>query len=70
MNVLGLKKLTDMELYEQRDCIMRQQYMDPIEYFPQKIDQLLIALNRVCGFFDTKFELDFFASDLYQSTNQ
>ena len=26
---------------------MRPQYFDPIEHFPDKIDQLLDALNRV-----------------------
>jgi hypothetical protein len=26
---------------------MRSKYIDPIEYFPDKIDQLLEALNRV-----------------------
>jgi hypothetical protein len=27
---------------------MRSEYFDPIEHFPEKIDQLLNALNRVC----------------------
>jgi hypothetical protein len=26
---------------------MRSQYFDPIEHFPDKIDQLLDAINRV-----------------------
>lgn len=69
-DVLGLKKLTDMELYEQRDCLMRQQYVNSIEYFPQKIDQLLVALNQVCSFFVWGFRLDIFASDLSPSTKR
>ena len=28
---------------------MRSQYFDPIEHFPERIDQLLDALNRVCS---------------------
>jgi hypothetical protein len=27
---------------------MRSRYIDPIENFPNQIDQLLEALNRVC----------------------
>ena len=30
---------------------MRSQYFHPIENFPDKIDQLLDALNRVCFIF-------------------
>ncbi len=35
-------------MYEERDALMRSEYFDPIERFPDKIDQLLDALNRVC----------------------
>jgi hypothetical protein len=42
-----LKKLNELEILEARDVQMRLQYMDPIENFPNKIDQLLDALNRV-----------------------
>jgi hypothetical protein len=31
---------------------MRSEYHDPIEIFPEKIDQLLEALNRVRSSFD------------------
>jgi hypothetical protein len=31
---------------------MRSEYHDPIERFPEKIDQLLEALNRVRSLFD------------------
>ncbi len=34
-------------MIEERDEEMRNQYYDPIEHFPDKIDQLLDALNRV-----------------------
>jgi hypothetical protein len=27
---------------------MRSKYFDPIEHFPEKMDQLLDAINRVC----------------------
>jgi hypothetical protein len=47
--ILGLKKATEEEIQEQRDVIMRSQYFDPIERFPERIDQLLDALNRVCS---------------------
>ncbi|CAF4224191.1 unnamed protein product [Adineta steineri] len=33
--------------YEERDQQMRDQYYDPIESFPDKIDQLLDSLNRL-----------------------
>ena len=36
-----------MEMMEERDEQMRLKYYDPIENFPDKIDQLLAALNRV-----------------------
>ncbi|CAF0993503.1 unnamed protein product [Adineta steineri] len=43
----GLKNITDEEIQEERDIRMRSQYFDPIERFPDRIDQLLDALNRV-----------------------
>ncbi len=27
---------------------MRSKYFDPIEHFPERMDQLLDAINRVC----------------------
>ena len=45
---LGLKRATEEEMQEERDARMRSEYHDPIERFPEKIDQLLDALNRVC----------------------
>jgi len=44
----GLKKQSKEEIHEERDALMRSEYYDPIERFPEKIDQLLNALNRVC----------------------
>ena len=38
-------------MLEERDEIMRNTYHDPIKLFPDKIDQLLNALNRVIDFF-------------------
>ncbi len=49
--ILGWKKATEEEIQEQQDAIMRSQYFDPIERFPERIDQLLDALNRVCFIF-------------------
>jgi hypothetical protein len=44
----GLKKQSEEEIHEERDALMRSEYYDPIQRFPEKIDQLLNALNRVC----------------------
>jgi hypothetical protein len=44
---LGIWRPSELELQEERDVLMRSQYHDPIERFPEKIDQLLEALNRV-----------------------
>jgi hypothetical protein len=46
--VLGLKKRTEEEIHEERDAQMRTEYFNPIERFPEKIDELLHALNQVC----------------------
>ncbi len=43
----GLKKPTAIEIHEERDARMRSEYYDPIERFPEKMDQLLEAMNRV-----------------------
>ncbi|CAF4006621.1 unnamed protein product, partial [Adineta steineri] len=51
----GLKKLNQLEIQEERDCRMRSQYFDPIENFPDGMDQLLEALNRI--YIDQKKEL-------------
>jgi hypothetical protein len=45
--LLGIKKPKGWQLQEQLDARMRSEYHDPIERFPEKIDQLLEALNRV-----------------------
>ncbi len=43
-----MKKPTEEEMQEERDAIMRSEYFDPIERFPERMDQLLDAINRVC----------------------
>ncbi len=48
--ILGWKKVTEEEIQEQQDATMHSQYFDPIERFPERIDHLLDALNRVCSF--------------------
>jgi hypothetical protein len=47
VDILGLKKPTKEEIYLERDALMRSEYHDPIERFPEKIDQLLDVVNRV-----------------------
>jgi polycystin 1L2 len=44
----GLKKASKEELQEERDAAMRSEYFDPIERWPEKIDQLLGVIDRVC----------------------
>ncbi len=44
---LGIWQPSELELQEERDALMRSEYHDPIERFPEKIDQLLEALNQV-----------------------
>ncbi|CAF0990669.1 unnamed protein product [Adineta steineri] len=44
---LSLKKLNQTEIQEERDCRMRSQYFDPIQNFPDRIDQLLEAFDRI-----------------------
>ena len=44
---LGLKEVTEEETQSERDARMRLDYHDPIERFPERVDQLLDALNRV-----------------------
>ncbi|CAF1234712.1 unnamed protein product [Adineta steineri] len=51
----GLNKLNKLEMEEERDSQIRSQYVDPIEHFPNKIDQLLEALDRI--YRDQKAEL-------------
>ena len=66
MFCLGLRKLSEEERIEQQDAVMRSKYFDPIENFPDRIDQLLAAINRVCHYsFCQLFEC--FILDLCQS---
>jgi hypothetical protein len=51
----GLKKPNELERAEERDSRMRSNYIDPIEYFPDKVDQLFEALDRVCSSFIVSF---------------
>ena len=39
---------TELYQMEARDEEMRSKYHDPIDRFPDKMDELLDALNRVC----------------------
>ena len=40
-------KPTAEDLYEELDKRMRAQYLDPIEHFPTKIDQLAEVVKQV-----------------------
>ena len=44
---LGVGKSVELDRLIERDERMRSQYVDPIENFPDKIDELFDALNRV-----------------------
>lgn len=48
---VGLKKMSEWERYEEQDAVMRSQYYDPIERFPERIDRLLEILDRVRSVF-------------------
>lgn len=66
-DILGLKKRDEIEIQEEKDVRMRSKYFDPIENFPDKVDQLLEALNQVLYYlFSIKFlSLSFFYLALY-----
>ena len=49
---IGLSKPSESEIIEARDAQFRGLYQDPIEQFPDKVDQLLAVTTRV------RFELD------------
>ena len=44
---LGLRGRRPSDLFLEYDERMRPKYVDPIEHFPDKVDQLLAALDRV-----------------------
>ncbi|CAF0801549.1 unnamed protein product [Adineta steineri] len=46
-DILDLRRPNVEEIYELQDSRMRSQYFDPIEHFPDKIDQLLEAIDRI-----------------------
>ena len=48
--LLGWKKATEGERWEQRDVPMRSQYHGSMELFVKRTDQLLVVLNRVRDF--------------------
>jgi hypothetical protein len=35
------KKATEGEIHKERDALIRQKYSDPIEGFPNRMDQLI-----------------------------
>ncbi|CAF4122420.1 unnamed protein product, partial [Adineta steineri] len=55
LNWTHLRRPNVEETYEIQDSQMRSQYVDPIENFPDKIDQLLEAIDRI--YIDQKKEL-------------
>ena len=42
-----MSKTNILEIQEERDKRMRSEYYDPIERFPEKVGQLLEAINQV-----------------------
>ena len=63
-----MKKTTDEDIQIQKDGRMRSEYHNPIERFPEKVDQLLNALNSVCyEQWREKSSLRFLFLDLCQS---
>jgi hypothetical protein len=60
---LGMK--SDLEMLEEQDEIMRIRYYDPVKNFPDKIDQLLNALNRVIHFSELNCRLFYFCVFYY-----
>ncbi len=67
--IIGLKKLNKLELHPIQDAQIRSQYMNPIEALPNKIDQLLDALNQVCLFHFIEKVYIFIYLGLYDSKN-
>jgi hypothetical protein len=57
-----LKKLNHLEIAEERDSIMRSKYLNAIDAFPLKINQLFDTLNKVCFVFFFNFIFGFFFS--------
>jgi hypothetical protein len=47
VDILGWTKPSGEEIQEERDALMRSEYFDSIENFPDRIDQFLDAINRV-----------------------
>ena len=45
--LVGFGQSEDVRRQEEYDQQMRDKYLDPVENFPAKMDQLLVALNRV-----------------------
>jgi hypothetical protein len=43
----GLKKKNVLEIQEERDIQMRSEYLSAVDIFPEKVEQLFEALNRV-----------------------
>jgi hypothetical protein len=50
VDLIGLGRSTELYRREEYDEEMRSKYVDPVENFPDKMDQLLDALNRVSSF--------------------
>jgi hypothetical protein len=45
-----LKKPNELEIQQERDQRMRSEYLNSIDAFPRKIDQLLNTIDRVCSY--------------------
>ena len=64
-----LGQRSEAQMMEERDEEMRSKYYDPIEHFPDRIDQLLDALNRVSDLIvPNTLSVELLSLDLYGST--
>jgi hypothetical protein len=64
------KKTMEEEIQDERDAVMWQEYFHPIERFPERMNQLLEAINRVSIFGLMKFVCHSFVLALYESISR
>jgi hypothetical protein len=55
---LGINKPNDWEAHEEWDAKMRSKYSSPVDCFPEKVDQLFDALDRVRNLVFSRKELN------------
>ena len=70
LDVLGLERATEEELRAAQDAAMRSKYRDPIEQFPDTMDDLLGAINRVSHLFTLSTPLSLSSLALHGATER